>query len=115
MEESTITDVLEFDNYEWEAQFVGDSRVPFHDERWPYRYRNNVQLALHLCFMDYTFSVVSDVFSVHRRIQVKGNSRDLGHMQLLQKLQPWGMKKGYNDELDRLYPGMKKKCFTDES
>lgn len=113
MEESEITHVLPYDNYNWEPQFVGDSRVPFHDERWPYGYRDNAHLSLHLCFMNFTFSVVSDVFSIHKGIRVRGNSRHLDQMELIQELQPWLLKKRYNSELEERYPGMREQCFAD--
>ena len=113
MEESKITEVLKYNNFHWEPQFVADSRIPFHDERWPYRFRNNAQLALRLCFMEFTFSVVSDLFTIHEGIHVNGSSKDLYHKQLLQELQPWHLVDNYNNELDNLYPGMRKKCSVD--
>ena len=45
LEEVKVVDELFYRNGEWEPQFVGDSRVPLHDERFPYRYRTNVHLV----------------------------------------------------------------------
>ena len=41
----TVVDEVFYQNGRWEPQFVGDERVPFHDERLPYRYRTNVHLV----------------------------------------------------------------------
>uniref|UniRef100_A0AC34FMU2 Uncharacterized protein n=1 Tax=Panagrolaimus sp. ES5 TaxID=591445 RepID=A0AC34FMU2_9BILA len=44
-EELTITQTLEYGNIAWEPQFVANSRIPFHDERFPYRFRSNSHLV----------------------------------------------------------------------
>uniref|UniRef100_A0A914QH79 Ycf1 n=1 Tax=Panagrolaimus davidi TaxID=227884 RepID=A0A914QH79_9BILA len=44
-EDLRITQILDYGNIAWEPQFVGDSRIPFHDERFPYRYRSNSHLV----------------------------------------------------------------------
>ena len=40
-----ITDEITYNNRKWEPQFVGDDRVPFHDERFPYRFKTNIHLV----------------------------------------------------------------------
>ena len=40
-----ITDELVYGDKKWEPQFVADDRVPFHDERFPYRFKTQIHLV----------------------------------------------------------------------
>ncbi|KAE9549027.1 hypothetical protein FO519_007757 [Halicephalobus sp. NKZ332] len=113
-EESTVTETMNYRNFEWVPRFLGDSRTPFHDERWPSKHCNNLHLSFHLCFMNFTFSVASDVFSTHIGFRTRLDPVSADRKRLVQKVKPWNLRRIYRDELDQLYPGMKNKCFGDK-
>ena len=54
--EVSIADEVLYRNKQWEPQFVADDRVPFHDERFPYRYKTNI----HLVSLLITYSSITD-------------------------------------------------------
>ena len=45
-EEPKVVLVIPYENVDWEPQFVADSRIPFHDEMFPYRFRDHTQLVI---------------------------------------------------------------------
>ncbi len=115
-----------FDYYSgaWEPQFVADQSMPFHDEHFPYRLRSNTQLVDHLqmpvgqllqsaelCRAGYTFTIVNDLFSVHRGFKRRLSSGELNMMAL------WRRKNVYHEvlkqfqlRLDIQYPATRKQC-----
>uniref|UniRef100_A0A0N5CGW7 Beta-1,4-glucuronyltransferase 1-like n=1 Tax=Strongyloides papillosus TaxID=174720 RepID=A0A0N5CGW7_STREA len=95
--------------HSWEPQFVGDDRVPFHDERFPYRIRSNSHLAHIMCFQNFSFAIMNDVFTVH-----KGIKKSLNVNEKIEKKSSWKvffrLKNEFNRNLTRYYPHMKGKC-----
>uniref|UniRef100_A0A0K0FIU5 Beta-1,4-glucuronyltransferase 1 n=1 Tax=Strongyloides venezuelensis TaxID=75913 RepID=A0A0K0FIU5_STRVS len=95
--------------YSWEPQFVGDDRVPFHDERFPYRIRSNSHLAHIMCFQNFSFAIMNNVFTVHKGIKMslnveekkekKNSWKDFFHLRI-----------EFNRNLTRYYPHMKGQC-----
>ncbi|KAE9546626.1 hypothetical protein FO519_010162, partial [Halicephalobus sp. NKZ332] len=94
----------------WEPQFVGDERVPFHDELFPYRYKTNAQLGLHLCFMNYTFSIVSDLFTIHPGILTINSPRTSYVMSQVKAQSNWAWYK-FTREMKEIYPQMVHVCL----
>jgi len=105
-----VFDELFYRTENWEPQFVGDERIPFHDERFPYRHKSNVHLGLHLCFKNYTFSIVSDVFSVHQGIMKKDSVKVSFIRSLVRKMNVRNIDKAFRKELIGKYPKMKSVC-----
>uniref|UniRef100_A0A0N4ZVX1 N-acetylmuramoyl-L-alanine amidase n=1 Tax=Parastrongyloides trichosuri TaxID=131310 RepID=A0A0N4ZVX1_PARTI len=67
--EATVDMTINFSRSAWEPQFVGDERLPFHDERFFYRIRSNTHLILIMCYLQYRFTILNDVFTVHEGIK----------------------------------------------
>lgn len=106
---------LQYVGAEWEPQFVGDiSEIPFHDERFPYRYRNNAVLSLQLCFENYTFSVVNDLFTVHKGIKLK-DSLQVKYIKDLvrESIDTQKLNEDHKNELINKYPNTITKCLEE--
>ncbi|KAK5972136.1 N-acetyllactosaminide beta-1 3-N-acetylglucosaminyltransferase, partial [Trichostrongylus colubriformis] len=61
----------------WEPQFVSLSRIPFHDELFPFQLRDNTVLRWELCRANYKIDVLDDVFMFHRGIKWQKNGKSL--------------------------------------
>uniref|UniRef100_A0AC34FU35 N-acetyllactosaminide beta-1,3-N-acetylglucosaminyltransferase n=1 Tax=Panagrolaimus sp. ES5 TaxID=591445 RepID=A0AC34FU35_9BILA len=72
----TIEKIINYTNAEWEPQFVGDERVPFHDNRFPFRLRSNTHLGTVLCYSGFKFAIVNDLFTYHRGIKEVESKKD---------------------------------------
>ncbi|KAE9546724.1 hypothetical protein FO519_010064, partial [Halicephalobus sp. NKZ332] len=110
--ESKIVLVLPYQNINWEPQFVGDSRIPFHDERFPYRFRNHVQLGQHLCFMNFTFSLASDVFSIHPGVKERWSPEHFFARKIIEEMSSNYLVNLFSSELSTLYPGREYECYA---
>uniref|UniRef100_A0A0N4Z763 Beta-1,4-glucuronyltransferase 1 n=1 Tax=Parastrongyloides trichosuri TaxID=131310 RepID=A0A0N4Z763_PARTI len=105
----SIFRTLNYTSSYWEPQFVGDDRVPFHDERFPYRFKSNIHLGSLLCNLEFRFSILNDVFTVH-----EGRKKNLSDSDLLTinkgKKRYGKIISQFNAELSTKYPHMKDKC-----
>uniref|UniRef100_A0A0K0FIU9 Beta-1,4-glucuronyltransferase 1 n=1 Tax=Strongyloides venezuelensis TaxID=75913 RepID=A0A0K0FIU9_STRVS len=93
----------------WEPQFVGDDRVPFHDERFPYRICSNSHLAIIMCFQNFSFAIMNDVFTVHKSIKRKLSKTELSEIEG-SKSKFYGLKKEFNQNITTYYPHMLEHC-----
>uniref|UniRef100_A0A0N5CGW3 N-acetyllactosaminide alpha-1,3-galactosyltransferase n=1 Tax=Strongyloides papillosus TaxID=174720 RepID=A0A0N5CGW3_STREA len=93
----------------WEPQFVGDDRVPFHDERFPYRIRSNTHLAHIMCYQNFSFGIMNDVFTIHRGIKRKLKAYESYEIRS-SKYIFLRLLKEFNTNLSMYYPHMKNKC-----
>uniref|UniRef100_A0A0N5A790 N-acetyllactosaminide beta-1,3-N-acetylglucosaminyltransferase n=1 Tax=Parastrongyloides trichosuri TaxID=131310 RepID=A0A0N5A790_PARTI len=66
---TSIFNIINYTQPDWEPQFVGDDRVPYHDERFPYRIRSNTHLAHIMCHQQFKFIILNDVFTIHEGIK----------------------------------------------
>uniref|UniRef100_A0A0N5A792 Metallophos domain-containing protein n=1 Tax=Parastrongyloides trichosuri TaxID=131310 RepID=A0A0N5A792_PARTI len=100
---------INYTNPIWEPQFVGDDRVPFHDEIFPYRFRSNTHLGNIMCHQEFRFTILNDVFTAH-----EGRKRRLEDNEV--KFYVEGHKKvkniisKFNGNLKKMYPHMKNIC-----
>uniref|UniRef100_A0A7E4ZST0 Beta-1,4-glucuronyltransferase 1 n=1 Tax=Panagrellus redivivus TaxID=6233 RepID=A0A7E4ZST0_PANRE len=101
--------IVPYNNTLWEPQFVAANNIetPFHDERFPYRFKSNTHLAVLLCYHDFTFAVVDNIFSVHRGIKYNQTLEN-------EFLYTYGKRNGlhqifniFNNELNETYPASK--------
>uniref|UniRef100_A0A0N5CGW4 N-acetyllactosaminide beta-1,3-N-acetylglucosaminyltransferase n=1 Tax=Strongyloides papillosus TaxID=174720 RepID=A0A0N5CGW4_STREA len=109
LNEVSISWTTSYKNRNWEPQFVGDDRVPFHDERFSYRTRSNTHLGHIMCFQNFSFAIMNDVFTVHRGVKRKLNKYESHQLHTSKKLFYEIIYK-FNRNLTRLYPNMKHKC-----
>uniref|UniRef100_A0A0N5CGW6 Beta-1,4-glucuronyltransferase 1-like n=1 Tax=Strongyloides papillosus TaxID=174720 RepID=A0A0N5CGW6_STREA len=109
LNETSISFIILNNSSKWEPQFVGDDRVPFHDERFPYRVRSNSHLANIMCFQNFSFAIMNDVFTVHRGVK-KWLKRFEKHEVRSTKLLFHRLKKEFNRNLTTYYPHMKEHC-----
>uniref|UniRef100_A0A0N4Z762 N-acetyllactosaminide beta-1,3-N-acetylglucosaminyltransferase n=1 Tax=Parastrongyloides trichosuri TaxID=131310 RepID=A0A0N4Z762_PARTI len=111
-EDDNVTSIFmttNFTKYFWEPQFVGDNRVPYHLEEFPYRIRSNTHLGILMCHQEFRFAILNDVFMAHEGRRKKLNDNE-----------EKSFKKGFNSikktifDFNRWiksnYPNMKKKC-----
>uniref|UniRef100_A0AC35TR61 N-acetyllactosaminide beta-1,3-N-acetylglucosaminyltransferase n=1 Tax=Rhabditophanes sp. KR3021 TaxID=114890 RepID=A0AC35TR61_9BILA len=97
----------------WEPQFVGDSNVPLYDERFAYRSKSATHLSHILCYQDYTFYIMNDVFTVHKGIKLKYKPEEqiiASRLNGVRKNMIRDMFKSFNDDLGRKYPKLKEFC-----
>ncbi|TKR86974.1 hypothetical protein L596_011463 [Steinernema carpocapsae] len=113
MSEENVIFVFEEMNYtnaEWEPQFVAANDVSFHDERFPYRARSNTHLGALMCRQNYTFSVVTDLFSVHSGIKRTSTNVEIATVKKSKKEGYTRFVKKFRKELDRRFPTTKHTC-----
>uniref|UniRef100_A0A0K0FIV0 Beta-1,4-glucuronyltransferase 1 n=1 Tax=Strongyloides venezuelensis TaxID=75913 RepID=A0A0K0FIV0_STRVS len=109
LSEASISWTTVYKNKNWEPQFVGDDRVPFHDERFAYRTRSNTHLGHIMCFQNFTFAIMNDVFTVHKGVKRKLNVYESYQLKNSRKLF-YRIIYIFNKNLTRFYPRMKYKC-----
>uniref|UniRef100_A0A0K0FIU7 N-acetyllactosaminide beta-1,3-N-acetylglucosaminyltransferase n=1 Tax=Strongyloides venezuelensis TaxID=75913 RepID=A0A0K0FIU7_STRVS len=93
----------------WEPQFVGDDRVPFHDERFGYRLCSNSHLQIIMCFQNFSFAIMNDVFTVHKGIKRNFKYNELSQLISLKKNFNH-LKKEFNENITTYYPHMSERC-----
>uniref|UniRef100_A0AC35TIJ3 Uncharacterized protein n=1 Tax=Rhabditophanes sp. KR3021 TaxID=114890 RepID=A0AC35TIJ3_9BILA len=106
---ASLFNIYTYTNPMWEPQFVGDSRVPFHDENFPYRARSNTHVSNLLCFEGFGFFVMNDVFTVHEGVK----KRLLNNEKIALDFSKEAFR-GYVDEFNRnnirKHPNMRNVC-----
>ncbi|KAI6189378.1 N-acetyllactosaminide beta-1,3-N-acetylglucosaminyltransferase [Aphelenchoides bicaudatus] len=110
---TSVFRTLPYYNEFWEPQYVArnDASFPLHDENFPFRFRSNTHLANELCRAGFNFSVVRDLFTVHRGIKFKEKKQ---FAQFLKRAADSGQLKEianeFMDRLDRMYPETLNSC-----
>uniref|UniRef100_A0A0N5C3B1 Polysaccharide deacetylase n=1 Tax=Strongyloides papillosus TaxID=174720 RepID=A0A0N5C3B1_STREA len=107
--ETEIGWITDYSHSAWEPQFVGDDRVPFHDERFPYRIRSNTHLAHIMCYQGFKFAIINDIFTVHKGIKIKLNQVESKIVHSVKK-EFRKLIDDFNNNLAAKYPHMKKRC-----
>ncbi|CAD5223587.1 unnamed protein product [Bursaphelenchus okinawaensis] len=65
-DETSIFKIIDYNNGEWEPQFVGDTEaVPLHDETFPYPNRGHTELGYETCRAGFKFAIVNNLFTMH--------------------------------------------------
>uniref|UniRef100_A0A914PU52 Uncharacterized protein n=1 Tax=Panagrolaimus davidi TaxID=227884 RepID=A0A914PU52_9BILA len=109
--EATIEKILNYTNAEWEPQFVGDNkRIPFHDNRFPFRLRSNTHLGTLLCYNGFKFAIVNDLFTYHRGIKRIESRKDTNLKNLSVKQGYHKMVDQFRNELYNKFPKMRARC-----
>uniref|UniRef100_A0A0N4ZE03 N-acetyllactosaminide beta-1,3-N-acetylglucosaminyltransferase n=1 Tax=Parastrongyloides trichosuri TaxID=131310 RepID=A0A0N4ZE03_PARTI len=106
--QTTISQVLPYLRPGWEPQFVGGENVPFHDENFPYRIRSNTHLPHILCYRDFKFGIVNDLFTIHKGIQKEFKKHKSITKEVIRRAYFYGQK--FNSKLRKKYPKNAKKC-----
>uniref|UniRef100_A0A0K0FIU8 Alpha-1,3-fucosyltransferase n=1 Tax=Strongyloides venezuelensis TaxID=75913 RepID=A0A0K0FIU8_STRVS len=94
---------------QWEPQFVGDDRVPFHDERFRYRLRSNSHLSTIMCFQNFSFAIMNDVFTVHKGVKKMYTRYELSEL-VSAKRKLYRLMKEFNYNITTYYPHMSENC-----
>lgn len=107
---ATVANEYQYLNGDWEPQFVADASIPLHDERFPLRMRSNTHLGNLLCRQGYTFTIVNDLFSVHRGIKRWESKDDIFWQKMALRSGYRKTVKHFRVMLDELYPETKDQC-----
>uniref|UniRef100_A0A0N5CGW5 Glycosyl transferase n=1 Tax=Strongyloides papillosus TaxID=174720 RepID=A0A0N5CGW5_STREA len=109
LNEASISFIMFSNRSSWEPQFVGDDRVPFHDERFGYRLCSNSHLQIIMCFQNFSFAIMNDVFTVHKGIKRNFTYYELSELISLKKNFN-KLKKEFNNNITTYYPHMSEHC-----
>uniref|UniRef100_A0A1I7SII9 TauD domain-containing protein n=2 Tax=Bursaphelenchus xylophilus TaxID=6326 RepID=A0A1I7SII9_BURXY len=108
--ETSIFKIVDYNNGEWEPQFVGDTlAVPLHDESFPYPNRGHTELGYETCRAGFKFAVVNDLFTMHIGVKTgQSNAEKKG----VRSWEPSYLRvvDRYLRRLDKAYPETNKKC-----
>ncbi|CEF62358.1 N-acetyllactosaminide beta-1,3-N-acetylglucosaminyltransferase [Strongyloides ratti] len=69
-----------YDNDAWEPKLIIPDDAPYHDESFPYPFRDNTVMRWSLCIENYKFLVLNNVFMYHLGIKSPKESKLMGKL-----------------------------------
>uniref|UniRef100_A0A0K0F1L6 N-acetyllactosaminide beta-1,3-N-acetylglucosaminyltransferase n=1 Tax=Strongyloides venezuelensis TaxID=75913 RepID=A0A0K0F1L6_STRVS len=102
--ESSIQFENPYDNDAWEPKIIIPDDAPFHDENFPYPFRDNTVMRWSLCIEGYKFLVLNNVFMYHLGVKSLNESNNMREGRRINRSKYVNARKNFTKRYRKKYP-----------